>query len=182
MSRVILRTRARLPQGQAHAARVHLLRFGTPSAPPLRMTHALPVTRILVALDASPSARRVLAAATALARPLGAKLRLFRAVPIQPEVPWDMIREFPNGGLEALLSQHARADMEARAREVPPELLDGIETKVEVPHRAIVDAARAFDADLVVVGSHGYDTIDRLIGTTAEKVVRHADRPVLVVR
>jgi nucleotide-binding universal stress UspA family protein len=36
--------------------------------------------------------------------------------------------------------------------------------------------------DLIVIGSHGYDALDRLLGTTAAKVVNHADRSVLVVR
>ena len=33
-----------------------------------------------------------------------------------------------------------------------------------------------------VIGSHGYDTMDKLIGTTAAKVVNHAEVSVLVVR
>ena len=37
-------------------------------------------------------------------------------------------------------------------------------------------------ADLIVVGSHGYSGIDHLLGTTAARVVNHADRSVLVVR
>jgi nucleotide-binding universal stress UspA family protein len=35
---------------------------------------------------------------------------------------------------------------------------------------------------MIVIGSHDYRLIDRIIGTTAAKVVNHADRPVLVVR
>jgi nucleotide-binding universal stress UspA family protein len=140
------------------------------------------IRRILVGLDASTRAPAVLAASAALARALGAKLRLFRAVPIQPEVPWDLVSKFPPGGLAAHLSEQAREDLDARARDLPPELFDGVEVEVGTPYRTIVDAARAYDADLVVIGSHGYSGLDRLIGTTAEKVVHHADRPVLVVR
>ncbi|HVU00723.1 MAG TPA: universal stress protein [Polyangiaceae bacterium] len=32
------------------------------------------------------------------------------------------------------------------------------------------------------MGSHGYGTLDRVLGTTAAKVVNHAARSVLVVR
>ena len=46
----------------------------------------------------------------------------------------------------------------------------------------ICHAARELDVDLIVIGSHGYGAIDRVIGTTAAKVVNHADRNVLVVR
>ena len=35
---------------------------------------------------------------------------------------------------------------------------------------------------MIVIGSHGYDTLDKVLGTTAAKIVNHADRSVLVVR
>jgi nucleotide-binding universal stress UspA family protein len=38
------------------------------------------------------------------------------------------------------------------------------------------------DVDLIVIGSHGYHDADRVLGTTAAKVVNHADHSVLVVR
>lgn len=34
----------------------------------------------------------------------------------------------------------------------------------------------------IVIGSHGHGGIDRVLGTTAAKLVNHADRNVLVVR
>jgi universal stress protein F len=138
--------------------------------------------RILVALDASPRAPDVLASALALARAMGGKIRLFRAIPIQPEIPWDMIREFPPGGLEEVLSTHAKADLDAHARDLPAELLDSVVTSIGSPWSAICAAARDYDADLIVIGSHGYSGVDHLLGTTAGKVVNHADRSVLVVR
>jgi nucleotide-binding universal stress UspA family protein len=46
---------------------------------------------------------------------------------------------------------------------------------------ADVDAER-LDAALVIIGSHGYGGLDRVIGTTAARVVNHADRTVVVVR
>ena len=42
--------------------------------------------------------------------------------------------------------------------------------------------APARAADLIVIGAHGYGRLDRLLGTTASKVVNHADRDILVVR
>ena len=42
--------------------------------------------------------------------------------------------------------------------------------------------ARAVGADLIVMGSHGHTALERLIlGSTAERMVRRADRPVLMV-
>ena len=50
------------------------------------------------------------------------------------------------------------------------------------PWDAICAAAIAEDVDAIVIGSHGYDVLDRLTGTTAAKVVNHADRTVIVIR
>jgi len=46
----------------------------------------------------------------------------------------------------------------------------------------ICRTARELDADLIVIGSHGYGGIDRVLATTAARVVNHADRSVLVAR
>lgn len=138
--------------------------------------------RYLVALDGSARAPAVLAQAGLLAHATGAKIRLFRAVPVQPEIPWDLIRSFPPGGLEQLLGDHARADLRARAKSVPANLIDDVAVAVGVPWQAICAAGKDYAADMIVIGSHGYHGLDRVLGTTAVKVVEHADRTVLVVR
>jgi nucleotide-binding universal stress UspA family protein len=49
-------------------------------------------------------------------------------------------------------------------------------------HRAIVDQANAVNADLLVIGSHGRSGINRLLlGSIAEKMLRIAPCPILVV-
>jgi nucleotide-binding universal stress UspA family protein len=42
--------------------------------------------------------------------------------------------------------------------------------------------ARTVDVDLIVLGSHCYHGLDRVLGTVAAKVVNRADRDVFVVR
>ena len=135
----------------------------------------------LVALDGSPRSPHVLERAIAMARPPGAKIRLFRAVPVQPEVPWDLLQAFPAGGVEAVLSDHARRELDALVAIVPTDLYDGVEVAVGAPWKAICEAGRKYSADLIVIGSHGYHGMDRVLGTTAVRVVEHADRSVLVV-
>jgi len=50
------------------------------------------------------------------------------------------------------------------------------------PDTAIVEQSRAEDADLIVLGTHGRRGFARwFLGSTAEGVLRSADRPVLVV-
>jgi universal stress protein A len=47
---------------------------------------------------------------------------------------------------------------------------------------AIVETARAERVDLIVMSTHGHDSLsDRLIGSHAERVVRHAPCPVLII-
>ena len=51
------------------------------------------------------------------------------------------------------------------------------------PRHAIIDAAKTWPADLIVLGSHGRRGIDRfLLGSVAESVVRHAPCSVEIVR
>ena len=137
--------------------------------------------RILVGLDSSPRAKEVLLAAMDLARKTGGKLRLMRAVGLPPELPanvWAM----PQTQLVETFLTTAKRELEELAADVPPELLDGLTAQVGVAWDAICSYAREHDCDLIVIGSHGYGILDRLLGTVAAKVVNHADRSVLVVR
>ncbi len=138
--------------------------------------------KILTCLDASPRAPHVLATAVDLARRTGAKLVLFRSVGLPPELAHDdVFGVSPNKLIDRLL-ESARTSLEKLAAEVPPALLEGIEVRIGTPWNAICAEATASEADLIVIGSHGYSGIDRILGTTAAKVVNHADRSVLVVR
>jgi nucleotide-binding universal stress UspA family protein len=57
------------------------------------------------------------------------------------------------------------------------------EVRVGVPSEAILASAREAGTDLVVMGTHGRTGVERfLIGSVAERVVRHADVPVVTVR
>jgi len=49
--------------------------------------------------------------------------------------------------------------------------------------RTIVDAADLHDASIVVLGSHGRSGVELvLLGSVAEAVARHTERPVLIAR
>ena len=136
---------------------------------------------ILANLDGSPRAPSVLRAAVALARAAGAKVWLFRAVGLPAEVPPEAYSMTPDA-LRGLLEKRARGDLEELGRQVPPDLLAGQRVALGTPWQSICQTAKELDVDLIVVGSHGYAMLDRLLGTTAAKVVNHADRSVLVVR
>lgn len=139
--------------------------------------------RILVALDHSPRAPQVLKAALSLASPVKAKLYLYRAagLPMQFEIPPEVYSIKPDD-LPRILQAEALRGLETLAQTVPPELLAGTEATIDSPWEGICQAAKRHDVDLVVLGTHGFSGLDRVLGTTAAKVVNHADRNVLVVR
>jgi len=138
--------------------------------------------KILVCLDTSPRAPHILATAIELARQTKAQLTLFRAVGLPPELAHDdIIGMSPNRLLENLLGA-ARESLAGFETSVPPELYAGAEVRVGVAWDAICSEAKNQGADLIIIGSHGYRGLDRLLGTTAAKVVNHAECSVLVAR
>jgi nucleotide-binding universal stress UspA family protein len=65
--------------------------------------------------------------------------------------------------------------------------VDGVPTRwirrSGVPHKEIVAAAAGEKADYIVIGTHGYGGFSRfMLGSVADKVIRTAPCPVLVVR
>jgi nucleotide-binding universal stress UspA family protein len=50
------------------------------------------------------------------------------------------------------------------------------------PRRTIVDCAREWHADLIVIGSHGRKGLDRVLGSVSDSVARHAPCSVEIVR
>ena len=137
--------------------------------------------RILVALDSSSRAERVLGAALRLADLADTKLVIYRAIGLPPDMPHELFR-MTDLRMEDYLLSHAHRDLDRLVRDVPKERIEKVTTSFATAWDGICTAAKENDVDLVVIGSHGYGGLDRLLGTTAGKVVNHADRNVLVVR
>lgn len=77
--------------------------------------------------------------------------------------------------------QDAKKIIEEKLGDATPK----IETAVimTTPKTAIVEEAKDWGADLIVVGSHGYGFWDRmLIGSVSDAVIHHAPCSVLIVR
>lgn len=134
----------------------------------------------LVALDSSPIATEVLATVKELAQKMQARVVLLRAVMRPLELPAEVFTMYPDK-VEAMLVEDGRQQLAALARELPPELVVETVVQVGVPWQVICAAAKAREADLIVLGAHGHRFLDRLLGTTAQRVVSHADRSILVV-
>ncbi|MEP7050273.1 MAG: universal stress protein [Pseudomonadota bacterium] len=138
------------------------------------------IARILVALDESPRAPLVFHRAAGLAEAFGAELILFRAIDVPPEFP----AAGAAGQADELGPHMERAAREALltyARE-RPDLTGRVLVHANASaHESILRAARENDVALIVVGSHGYHGLDRILGTTAGMVANLADRDVFVV-
>jgi nucleotide-binding universal stress UspA family protein len=137
--------------------------------------------KLLVCLDGSNRQKDVLSAAITLARSCGAKLLLFRSVGIPSELPPAAL-SMSVDDVPALLERQAQDALTQLAKDVPAEFYAGMRVSIGNPWPSIERAAAEGDVDMIIVGSHGYHGLDRVLGTTAAKVVNHADRSVLVVR
>jgi universal stress protein F len=137
--------------------------------------------RIFIALDDSPRAPNVLARGVELARGVGASVRVYHAVTIPPEFPPAAATEHGDplpAHLHRVATERLRA-LVAGIADVPLELV--VEESFRT-WRTILEAAERYGADVLVIGSHGYDLVDRLLGTTTAKVVNGSNRDVWVVR
>jgi nucleotide-binding universal stress UspA family protein len=136
---------------------------------------------ILAALDGSPRTENDLRTAERLAVSDGAALHLCRAVNIPLGMPveaWALSGDELAGRLVEDAQRELAALRQTLGTALPGEIL----VRLGRPAQVIVELADAIPADLIVVGSHGYHGIDRLLGTTAARVVNHAHCSVLVVR
>lgn len=138
--------------------------------------------KILVPTDFSELSNKAVEKALALARRFHAKIDLVHVLepPPYPEFGYAHIPLKENG-----LRKAAEAEF-AKLREKFPELIERIDcTPIRTGNAPyeIVKTARELNVDLVVIATHGRTGIKRLaLGSTAEKVVRHAHCPVLVLR
>jgi universal stress protein F len=137
--------------------------------------------KLLVCLDGSKKETDVLSAAVALARKTGARVLLFRSVGLASELP-PAVYSMAVDEVPLLLQRQAEEALTKLAKDIPAELYAGARVMVGTPWQSIERAAEEEDADMIVIGSHGYHGLDRVLGTTAAKVVNHANRSVLVVR
>jgi nucleotide-binding universal stress UspA family protein len=59
-----------------------------------------------------------------------------------------------------------------------------VKTFVEegIPYEVILNVAKEWDADIIVLGTHGRTGLSHLImGSVAEKVIRHSEKPVFII-
>jgi len=146
--------------------------------------------KILLAIDGSPCSEAAVAEVARRPWPDDSQLRLISVV----EPPGALTAE-PYMGLggyfeevERLKRRQAEEVLAGAARSLRDGAgtsLMGVSTEALTgsPKRTIVEEAEAWGADLIVVGSHGYHTWERmLLGSVSQSVAAHALCSVEIVR
>jgi nucleotide-binding universal stress UspA family protein len=145
---------------------------------------AVRLARIVVPLDGSPLAERALPAAAMLAADLGVPIHLIRVLEI------DVVRAQVQAGIHVASAYlHSQEAVQRRAEEYLAERAQELrdqhlavtsEVLLGSPGATLLDAIR--HDDLVVMTSHGRGGLHRwLLGSIADKLVRAAAGPVLLV-
>lgn len=137
--------------------------------------------RILVAVDSTPETAEVLARAADLAKPLGAQVRVLHVQTV------DVI---DGGGVGGIVEEDADAarevvtDAVAALREAGVTEVEGWSGETlrsDIPN-AVLDQARDYGADLLVLGARRNHGLARLfLGSVSDAVVHRAPCPVLLV-
>lgn len=142
--------------------------------------------KIILATDGSPCSERAVEETARRPWPADTQVRVISVV----EPPAPLVAE-PYMGVsnyfeevEALKKKQAEESVERAAKKLRA---GGLLVTTEVlggsPKRRIVEEAEDCSADLVVVGSHGYHTWERmLLGSVSQSVAAHASCSVEIVR
>jgi len=145
--------------------------------PAKRLANAPPFVRAIVPLDGSDNAERALVAAKALFGRTHARVTLVHVVhPMSAVAGVNLKRDH-----EAEVVQEY---LEPLARRTASETLEvRLEVKVDGNvARVLLESAEAHDADLIVIAGQGLSGVQRmLVGSVADKLIRTAAVPVMVV-
>ena len=142
--------------------------------------------RILVPVDGSETANKALIAGLQMARESGGRVHLVHVVEGLSPLAADPYGAYSGEVIEVMRQSGIKiledALVVAQAAGVPAdtELFDNFGDRLA---EVVADAATRFNADLLVVGTHGRRGMGRLLmGSGAEQIIRLSPVPVLVIR
>jgi len=140
---------------------------------------------LLVPLDSSQFAENALEYALSLAQHYDSQITLLHVVAQEWEA--EMRAELPNieDIAEGTETRSAVTYLSAKEKELKEKGYNvvALVQKGEPVSRTILDTAKSEGADIIVMSSHGFTGLKRLMfGNVAEKVIQHAQIPVLLIR
>jgi nucleotide-binding universal stress UspA family protein len=145
--------------------------------------------RILLAIDGSSCSDNAVEEVALRPWPEGSEIKIVTAyempLPATPE-GWSLPATYFNE-IDSALQRQAKSIIERAANTLKSRMPKTITVSGEFitgsPRSVIVDEAKSWNADLIVVGSHGYGAWGRfLLGSVSQSVVSHAKCSVEVVR
>lgn len=146
--------------------------------------------KILIAVDGSDYSKAAIDEACALVvRPESTEIKIVSAYedayPISAE-PFAISADYYQKIDEAVHQQTIAvlAGAETQCRSHFPGVTLNLTTEVlrGAPDQQIIEAAKEWQADLIVVGSHGRGFWGRMLGSVSDGVVHHAPCSVMIVR
>ena len=143
---------------------------------PAQAVLAFKLKRILVPVDFSDCSKKALQYAIPFAKQFDAELVLLHVIdvtPIAPEVGFVDAQGIPESREELLCLQKA----------IGKDVRSTTLIRTGAPYLQIAQTAVECQADLIIISTHGRKGLSRVVmGSTTERVVRHAHCPVLIVR
>lgn len=144
-------------------------------------TSPFKIRKILVPVDFSECSNKAVQYAEAMANQFDAELVLLHVV--EEYLPTSELVLVDTTALLQELRDTAKRDVDKLRDQIDPHIDASSEMRCGSPYNEIVRAAEQMDADLIIMSTHGRTGfIHTFMGSTAERVVRHARCPVLVVR
>lgn len=141
------------------------------------------IKKILVPVDFSENSCKVLDSAGTLAAKLGAELAVVFVVQNFDNYSGFFVPHVPLAQLEEEMVRNAEEKMQSFVKECLPGGT-AVQTRVLSGDVAesIVEHAATTGVDMIVIGTHGYKGLERILfGSVAEKVVKTAACPVLTI-
>jgi nucleotide-binding universal stress UspA family protein len=136
--------------------------------------------RILVPLDGSDLAAKVLSQAEDLAKSFNAQLVLLT---VASEEVGEIVESSPRAKDEAVARLPGVKYLQQTAAALQAKNLKAIWVyKQGTPAHAIMTYAADHQIDLIIMATHGAGEIAWLLGSVAQRVVSHASAPVLLIR
>lgn len=136
-------------------------------------------TKILAAVDLSELSESILESADAVSKRNNAQLLVLNVVDYAWQNAIDYVQ--PSGD-----------EVEAKLVSAAQERLDSVLNRVGVtpqeklvvtgaPKQEILRVAEQKEADLIIIGAHGYHGLKDILGSTADRVIHRAGRDVLII-
>ena len=153
-----------------------------------RISQSISIMKILIATDGSDFSRMAAEKACEIAAAIPSEIKIVSAyvtpaaIAAEPFVATPELYQDVVDGLKEI-AEKAADSAATIVRDRCPKASVSRVVEMGRPAEVILDAAKAWPADVIVVGSHGLGFWGRtLLGSVSNAIVHHAHCPVLVVR